>query len=188
MAGWLLVVLCAAAGTYCLLRRHGCAGEDRRAAGGEALMAFGMAVMALPAAVVAQPQWAWLVYAVVFGAAAVRALWAVRPWAGRHLPHHLHHLMGSLAMVYMAVAMTGTWSGAGGAHVGHSVASGASGIPLLTGVLLLYYSGYVLRTGSRLVPVAAHPGGALAWSVRPELALACRLSMGMAMLAMLFTL
>lgn len=53
---------------------------------------------------------------------------------------------------------------------------------------------YVLRSGARLIPVAAAPvpaGGGLAgttWGTRPELALACRLTMGMAMFAMLLTL
>jgi len=60
---------------------------------------------------------------------------------------------------------------------------------------------YVLRTGARLVPVAPHArvaganGGAAvrvtggpAWATRPELTLVCRLSMGLAMLAMLSTL
>lgn len=31
----------------------------------------------------------------------------------------------------------------------------AGGIPLLTGLLLAYYAVYVLRSGARLVPVAA---------------------------------
>ncbi|GGN50369.1 DUF5134 domain-containing protein [Streptomyces albiflavescens] len=178
--GWLLVVLCAATGAYCLLRMRSPVEEQRRTAGGEALMGFGMAAMALPAAVVTPPRWAWLAYAAVFGATAVRTLWASR-WASRTSPHHLHHLMGAVAMVYMAGVMA--------ASPGHH--HGGSGIPLLTGALLLYFTGYVLRSGVRLLPLAtAAPGTprTLGWGDRTELSQACRLSMGIAMLAMLVTL
>ncbi|MFI6643985.1 DUF5134 domain-containing protein [Streptomyces sp. NPDC050504] len=192
MSGWLLVALCAATGAYCLLRmRSGSGADERGSARGEAVMGFGMAAMAVPAAVVAPPEWSWLVYAAVFGAAALRALWLARRDA-----HHLHHLVGSLAMVYMAVAMAPGAGGGGGAHAGHgggggtgAGAAGAGGIPLLTGVLVLYFAGYVLLAGARLVPVASTAGGSgVAWGARPELALACRLSMGLAMLTMLLTL
>lgn len=83
-------------------------------------------------------------------------------------------------MVYMAAVM------AGGTH---------SGLPVLTGALLAYFTGYVLWTGTRLVPVAvAGPEGGTrgartaGLADRPELARACRLSMGIGMLAMLLTL
>ncbi|MGW7278396.1 DUF5134 domain-containing protein [Streptomyces sp. NPDC054844] len=173
-SGWLLVALCAATGAYCLLRMRSSVEEQRRAAGGEALMGFGMAAMAVPAAVFTPPEWAWPGYAVVFGAAGLRALWAAR--SGRH---HLHHLVGAAAMVYMAMVMAGS-----PAH-----AHGTSGIPALTGALLLYFTGYVLLTGVRLMPVVAMAGGgpAAGWGDRPELARACRLSMGIAMVAMLLT-
>ncbi|MCX4825068.1 DUF5134 domain-containing protein [Streptomyces sp. NBC_01142] len=179
MAGWLLVALCGATVAYCLVRMRSCSGEARRAAGGEALMGFGMAAMAVPVAVLALPEWGWVVYAAVFGAAALRTL---RP--ALRGGHHLHHLVGSLTMVYMAVVMR---SG-GGEHAGHS----AAGVPLLTGALLVYYTVYVLRSGFRLMPVPSPAGGAatatLSWGGRPELALACRLSMGIAMLTMLLAL
>ncbi|MET9356940.1 DUF5134 domain-containing protein [Streptomyces sp. NPDC006617] len=192
-SGWLLVALCAATGAYCLLRMRSSVEEQRRAAGGEALMGFGMAAMAVPAAVFAPPDWVWPAYAVVFGAAGLRALWAAR--SGRH---HLHHVVGAAAMVYMAVVMA--------ASPAHGHAHGASGAPLLTGALLLYFTGYVLLTGVRLIPVVAVAGGgpgappapgggagaagraAAGWGDRPELARACRLSMAIAMLAMLLPL
>ncbi|WP_055489488.1 DUF5134 domain-containing protein [Streptomyces sp. TP-A0356] len=174
--GWLLVALCAATGAYCLLRMRSSVAEQRRAAGGEALMGFGMAVMAVPAAAAVPPREAWIGYGAVFGVAAVRALWASRTSA-----HHLHHLMGAFAMVYMAAAMA-----ASPGHHGHD------GVPVVTGVFLLYFAGYVLWSGLRLVPVTAvatagggHPAG---WGDRPELARACRLSMAIGMLAMLLTL
>ncbi|MFF4170560.1 DUF5134 domain-containing protein [Streptomyces sp. NPDC001744] len=182
LSGWLLVALCGATGAYCLLRARRCAGEERRAAGGEALMGFGMAFMALPAGALAPPGWSWGVYAAVFGAAALHGLSTVR-----HGGHHPHHLVGSLAMVYMAVTMAAP--GTPGAHAGHTT-SGAGGVPVLTGLLLLYYAVYVLRAGARLVPVAA-PAGRPAPAPRtpgPELTLACRVSMALAMVAMLVTL
>ncbi|MER7486290.1 DUF5134 domain-containing protein [Streptomyces sp. NPDC126497] len=173
-SGWLLVALCAVTGAYCLLRMRSRVAEQRRAAGGEALMGFGMAVMAVPAAAFTPPAWAWPAFAVVFGAAGLQALWAAR--AGLR---HLHHLVGAVAMVHMAVTMA---SSTGQGH-GH----GGSGTPLLTGVLLLYFVAYVLATGVRLVPVAAVAGSGrdAGWGDRPELARACRLSMGIAMVAML---
>ncbi|PZT70079.1 DUF5134 domain-containing protein [Streptomyces sp. SW4] len=174
-SGWLLVALCAATGAYCLLRMRSSVEEQRRAAGGEALMGFGMAAMAVPAAVFTPPDWAWTAYAVLFAATGLRALWAAR--TGRH---HLHHLVGAGAMVYMSAVMAGSPA--------HGHGHGGSGVPLLTGALLLYFTGYVLLTGVRLVPVAAVAGAAPAgWGDRPELARACRLSMGIAMLAMLLT-
>ncbi|MDX2695840.1 DUF5134 domain-containing protein [Streptomyces ipomoeae] len=181
--GWLLVALCAVTGGYCLLRMRSAVEEQRRAAGGEALMGFGTAVMAVPAAVVAPPRWAWLAYTVVFGAAALRALWAARTGPR----HHLHHLVGALAMVYMAAAMAFS---PGGGH-------GGTGLPLVTGVLLLYFGGYVLWAGVRLLPVPAAAGArvpstapvlrTVGWGDRPELSRACRLSMGIGMFAMLLT-
>ena len=191
MSSWLLMALCGVTGAYCLLRMGNGTREERRTARAEALMGFGMAAMAVPAAVVTPPVWGWAVYVVLFGGAALRAL-----WFARHKGHHLHHLVCSSAMVYMALAMTVP---AQGAHGAHGAGSAASGLPLLTGVLLLYYTVYVLRSGARLVPVAAPAGGAsqdevpvggpvLGWAARPELAAACRLSMALAMLAMLVTL
>ncbi|MFJ4622128.1 DUF5134 domain-containing protein [Streptomyces sp. NPDC088812] len=177
--GWLLVALCAATGAYCLLRMRSSDDEQRRAAGGEALMGFGMAVMAVPAAAFTPPEWAWGAYTAVFGAAALHALWAARSGV-----HHLHHLVGASAMVYMAVVMAAAPAASPGAG-GH--VHGGAGSPLLTGVLLLYFAGYVLVSGVRLLPAGAAAGGTVAWSDRPELARACRLSMGIGMLAMLLT-
>ncbi|MEU2432221.1 DUF5134 domain-containing protein [Streptomyces sp. NPDC007861] len=185
--GWLLVALCAASGAYCLLRARSCTGDERRSAGGEAVMGFGMAAMAVPAAVVPPLPWAWAGYAALFGTAALwalRGLWAARSRASHGDTHHLHHLAGSLAMVYMALTMA---PGTAGGHAHHV---GTGGVPLVTGVLLVYFVTFVLRTGARLVPVAAAatPAGAtVTWGARPELALACRLSMGVAMVAMLLT-
>ncbi|MEV1023423.1 DUF5134 domain-containing protein [Streptomyces sp. NPDC050264] len=176
-AAWLLVALCAATGAYCLLRMRSGVEEQRRTAGGEALMGFGMALMAVPAAILTPPPWAWLLYGTVFGAAAVRALWAARREA-----HHLHHLVGTFAMTYMAVAMAVRPA----THEHH----GTVGAPALTGLLLLYFVGYVLWSGTRLVPagtVTASGPALPGWGDRPELARACRLSMGIGMLSMLLT-
>ncbi|MEZ3180842.1 DUF5134 domain-containing protein [Streptomyces pimonensis] len=177
-SGWLLVALCAANGAYCLLRMRSHVAEQRRAAGGEALMGFGMAVMAVPASVFTPPAWAWPVLAAVFGSAGLQALWAARTGV-----RHLHHLVGAGAMVYMAVTMVASTSTSTGEGHGHS----GSDVPLLTGFLLLYFVAYVFATGVRLVPVTAVAGGGreAGWGDRPELARACRLSMGIAMVAML---
>ncbi|MCS0600938.1 DUF5134 domain-containing protein [Streptomyces sp. LP11] len=185
-AAWLLVALCAATGAYCLLRMRSGVEEQRRAAGGEALMGFGMAVMAVPAAVFTPPEWTWPLYVAVFAGAALHALWAARA-----APHHLHHLVGAGAMVYMSVTMTAAPSAAHHAH-----AHGGAGAPALTGALLLYFTGYVLLSGARLVPatgtgmavgVTSSGPAALRWGDRPELARACRLSMAIGMVAMLLT-
>ncbi|GGX02746.1 DUF5134 domain-containing protein [Streptomyces malachitofuscus] len=183
-SGWLLVALCAATGVYCLLRLRSSVEEQRRAAGGEALMGFGMAVMAVPATAFSPPSWAWPAHAAVFGAAGLHALWAARAGAC-----HLHHLIGAGAMVYMAVTMASASPGHG---QGHPPPHGGTDIPVVTGTLLLYFVAYVLVTGARLVPVTAPAGSGPAgsgpepgWGDRPELARACRLSMGIAMVAML---
>ncbi|MFH9959441.1 DUF5134 domain-containing protein [Streptomyces roseolus] len=196
LSGWLLVALCAVVGAYCALRTRASAGEERRSARAEAVMGFGMAAMALPPAVLTPPSWSWAGYAALFGAAAAADLVAARRDA-----HRLHHAVGSLAMVYMALTMApSAATGAQGVHAAHG-AGAAGGIPLLTGGLLLYYAVYVLRSGARLVPAgpparggratggAGRPGGGgTGWANRPELTLACRLSMGLATLAMLCTL
>ncbi|MEU3772546.1 DUF5134 domain-containing protein [Streptomyces sp. NPDC032472] len=172
LPAWLLVLLCAVSGAYCLgrVRRAGRAADG--AAAGEGLMGLGMAAMAAPSGI---GPWGPQILLGVFCGAAVHALWLLRGGL-----HHAHHLVGSLAMAYMALAGVGAGAGAGG-H-GHGGAP-----PLVTGALLLYYAGYVLLGGARLVPVAGTaplpvPAGPA------ELARACRLAMGMGMLAMLLTL
>ncbi|WP_240108035.1 DUF5134 domain-containing protein [Streptomyces sp. MUM 203J] len=184
MASWLLVALCAATGAYCLvrrarMRRRG-AVRERREAASEAVMAFGMATMGVPAAVFAPPEWVWTVYAAVFGTAAARVLWEIRD--GRR---HLHHLVGCLAMVYMAVPSAGAAAGTHGPHGAHA----GGGLPLVTGALLAYYAGWVLWSGTRTVPVGvAIPRGTGTVLDGPELPFGCRMVMATAMLAMLFTL
>ncbi|MFJ6938765.1 DUF5134 domain-containing protein [Streptomyces sp. NPDC101132] len=196
---WLLVLLCAASGGYCLLRLRTGAAEERAGAGAEALMAFGMAAMAVPAAALWSTEWSRLLLGGVFLGAGAWALWGLRRPDCRR-SHHVHHAVGSLAMVYMVAAMAAV-PGAGGAH--HAV-PGAGGVPLLTGVLLLYYAGYVLRGGVRLLPVAAQGGagtgpaagagggagsgpaaGRASGAARGEVVEACRLAMGIGMFAML---
>ncbi|MGW0394367.1 DUF5134 domain-containing protein [Streptomyces sp. NPDC003042] len=175
---WLLVLLCAVSGAYCLLRARRAGREARGAAAGEALMGFGMAAMAVPSGT---GPWGPEVLLAVFCGAAVHALWLLRGGA-----HHAHHLVGSLAMAYMALSMT-----AGHAH-------GRAGLPVVTGALLVYYAGYVLLGGARLVtagdgapPAAMATATALAPAALAhgpgDLTRACRLAMGTGMLAMLLT-
>ncbi|WP_030762073.1 MULTISPECIES: DUF5134 domain-containing protein [unclassified Streptomyces] len=174
VSSWLLVLLCAVSGAYCLRRAWGSGG----AAAGEAVMGFGMALMAVPLGGRGDG-WRAPVLGVVFCGAALHSLWLLRGGS-----HHAHHLVGSLTMVYMALmAGTGTGSGHGQEH------SQAGGPALLTGALLLYYAGYVMLGGARLITTggtvplrpAAGRGGPT------ELIRACRLAMGMGMLAMLLT-
>ncbi len=169
LSAWLLVLLCAASGAYCLWRVGRSEREARGGAAGEALMGFGMAVMAVPWGI---GPWGPGILLAVFCGAALHALWLLRGGV-----HHAHHLVGSLAMAYMALTMAG-----GHGHGG--------GPPLVTGALLLYFAGYVLLGGARLVtaggvaqPLAGGP------SAKPaELTRACRLAMGIGMLAMLLSL
>ncbi|MGX1836099.1 DUF5134 domain-containing protein [Streptomyces diastaticus] len=179
-AAWLLVVLCLASGAYCLLRMRA-RGPGGQEAAGEALMGFGMAVMAVPAAFVTLPGAVWLAGAAAFTATGVHAI-----LAARRSPHHLHHLVGSAAMVYMSLVM----AAAPTSHHAHHTAPG--GLPVVTGVLLAYFAGYALLAGVRLIPapVAASGGpspaaGPPGWGERAELALVCRLTMAIAMVSML---
>ncbi|GAA3193106.1 MULTISPECIES: DUF5134 domain-containing protein [Streptomyces] len=157
LTSWLLVVVCAVAGGYCLSRARRGTAAQRSQARGQALMGLAMAVMALPTAVFAPPPWLAWGYAAVFTVAAVRALWL----------RHAHHAVDSLAMVYMALAMTpllaadpamtGTAPMAmPGGHGGATAAghTGMGGPPLVTGALLVYYAASVVLAGLRLIPGA----------------------------------
>ncbi|MFD7664258.1 DUF5134 domain-containing protein [Streptomyces sp. NPDC059788] len=188
--GWLLVLLCAGAGAYCLSSvRRGTAAQQREARG-EALMGLGMAAMAVPASAVAQPLWAPWVFAGVFGTA---GLWAL-------LRRHPHHAVGAAAMVYMSLAMVSVPGGgpSGGGHAAHTGSvedtgsMGPAGVPVFTALLLAYYAVYVVAAGVRLAPAPpnAADGGAAdpvraAW---PEVVGACRVAMGIGMFAMLLAL
>ncbi|SCK08311.1 hypothetical protein H181DRAFT_00359 [Streptomyces sp. WMMB 714] len=200
--GLLLAALCAVTGGACLLRARGAGGMQRSTAWSEALMGWGMAVMALagslPAAAVPP-----FVLASLFGVVAVWELRLLRTRLrergerpARGSAHHLHHMTGALAMIYMALAAPGAQAGGGHAHA----ASGANlaATPLLSGVLLAYFAAYVLRTGLRLLPgppgLALPAGTAAGRGQHPpscaahgagELAGACRVAMGTGMLAML---
>ncbi|MFE3887080.1 DUF5134 domain-containing protein [Streptomyces lydicus] len=197
LVGWLLVLLCAAAAAYCLVRARTGPDAYRGDARGEGLMALGMAAMALPASAVTQPRWSPWMFTAAFAAAGVWAL----------ARRHLHHAVGTFAMVYMALAMvvpsdpmnaagaagrTGSMSpmGAMGSMgsmgraesmgtMGAMDHAGPGGVPLLTGLLLAYYTVYVIAAGVRLAPAEAGPPGVLR---------ACRVAMGIGMLAMLLTL
>ncbi|MGA5702963.1 DUF5134 domain-containing protein [Peterkaempfera bronchialis] len=197
--GWLLAALTGAAGLYCLARvwrpatGAGCAGAAQRGAAGresdaaEALMGLGMAAMALPLARHGGlPPTAWA--AVFGGVGAWFAAGALRRSAARDRAHRLHHALGAGAMVYMALAMAA--GGTAGPHgTGHSGMAGGPPLPLLTGLLLVYFGGYALWAGSGLLRsggVAAASGGRTLL-LAPGLARECRLVMGLGMFAMLLT-
>ncbi|WP_328472220.1 DUF5134 domain-containing protein [Streptomyces sp. NBC_00448] len=145
LVAWLLVALSAAAAVSCLVRAEN---KD------EAVMGAGMAVMAVPVSVLDPHRWAAPVFAVVYAMAALRAVLPGRHPSG----HRVHHVVCSAAMVYMAVAM----ARAAPSGAGHTMVMGGAGSSAVTGLFLLYFAVYVLRTGVRLayapVPVSA-PGG-----------------------------
>jgi hypothetical protein len=165
VSGWLLVALCGAGGAHGLARLRHRSPAARRAAADDALMGIGMAAMAFPAA--AAPPWVWAGAAVLYTVAALPSLPALRgPGAGAAA----HHLVGSLAMVHMSVAMAGP-----GGHGGPGAAR------LLTGALLLYCTVYVLVCGGRLAAPAETAGG----GADEVMARARRLAASLAVLAML---
>ncbi|MGW7491568.1 DUF5134 domain-containing protein [Streptomyces sp. NPDC054786] len=206
LVGWLLVLLCAAAATYCLVRARTCPAAHREDARGEGLMALGMAAMALPASAVTPPQWSPWLFTAAFGTAGVWAL----------ARRHLHHAVGTFAMVYMALAMavpsdhmnpTGSARPSGSMSSMSSVGptgsmdamehAGPGGVPLLTGLLLAYYTVYVIAAGIRLVPVSGGAAGPVTEGTAadepsdagpPGVLRACRVAMGIGMLAMLLAL
>ncbi|MFG2295747.1 DUF5134 domain-containing protein [Streptomyces sp. NPDC048603] len=165
LPSWLLVLLCAASGAYCLLRGRGPA--DRA----DGVMGLGMAAMAVPQA--AGVRGFHLALGAVFCVASVHALWQLRA-GGRH---HAHHLVGSLAMVHMAFSP--------GARV-------LTGALLLYYTAYVLLSGVRLVPGpAPAAAVAGAGGGAGGTAVAggtgepAGLTRACRLAMGMGMFAML---
>ncbi|TDT95900.1 uncharacterized protein DUF5134 [Streptomyces sp. 846.5] len=199
--GWLLTGLMGATGLYCLVRlvRRSASRAERELDASEALKGLGMAAMAVPLGLGRQVPVA--VWVVLFGVAAVWSLGAglLRGGGspGGHRGHHLYHGVGHLAMVYMAVAMAagaGTSAAMPGMAGMAGMAAGA-GWPLVTGALLVFFGGYAVLAGARLIAApAAVPAGAGALqrgSVAsrllgaPELPQACRMVLGMGMFTML---
>ncbi|MFJ5232023.1 DUF5134 domain-containing protein [Kitasatospora sp. NPDC088391] len=182
LVSWLLAVLSAGTGGYCGWRVHRrraqppCGGAHRSRHEPdvlEAAMALGMAGMALLPGVF----WGWP-YALL---AAVLLVGALAGRDGGLRAHRLHHGIGALAMAYMALAMAG---GPAGGHAGHHVRMG--GPPVLTGLLLVYFGGYALWEGSRVL-AAAGAGPGAGGTVAAPLPRACRAAMGIGMFAMLLT-
>lgn len=197
LVGWLLVVIGSATGLSCLLRAGAAAGAvlapgERRVARAEGVKGLGMALMAVPGPALDQHPWGAPLFTVVFGG---MALWSVAlPRRGGHPGHHVHLALGAAAMVYMALATAAAPAGmAGMRDADHT----RTGIPVVTGLLMGYFAGYALWAGIRMLPAAgqapaavgAGPGAGVAGGVlaTPELAAACRVSLGIGMLAMLLT-
>ncbi len=125
------------------------------------------------------------------------AVWSVVAAAARGgmAGHHMHLVLGAAAMVYMAVAMA---TAPAGSMAGMAGMRGAPpGVPVVTACLLAYFAGYALWAGATHAarghrdthgrgrrPGAGAAGGVLA---APELAAACRVSLGIGMFAMLLT-
>ncbi|MEU6172155.1 DUF5134 domain-containing protein [Streptantibioticus parmotrematis] len=211
LVGWLVVLLGAATGISCLLRsRRACAltSGERRVARAEGIKGLGMALMAVPASALDQRPWGPPLFTVVFGG---MTLWSLSLLIREHHPaHHVHLAVGSAAMVYMAVAMGLAPSGAGMTSMGDmgGMAGGSIGVPFLTGLLLVYFGLYAVWAALRMLPaVGAEPVGSSAVGAgasagvgagvasgvpgavlrAPELAAACRVSLGIGMFAMLLT-
>ena len=187
LIGWLVAAVCATTGVSCLLRTRGrvaLGAAERRVVRAEGVKGLGMALMALPAPALEQRPWcAWL-FAAVFGA---MALWPVLlSRRGGHAAHHAHLSVGAGAMAYMAVTAATAPAG----MPGMAGAAGGAGIPWVNAILLAYFGLYALWAGLRMLPavspaaVVSPAGGVLA---APELAAACRVSLGMGMFAMLLT-
>ncbi|MFJ5925974.1 DUF5134 domain-containing protein [Kitasatospora sp. NPDC092948] len=177
LVNWLLAALATGSGGYCGWRVRQTRWTDRSCGDGraarresdvlEAAMGLGMAGMALLPGV----PWGWP-YALLAAVLLVGAL------AGRGAglrAHRLHHGIGALAMAYMALAMAGAPPGG---HAGHHAA--AAGLPVVTGLLLVYFGGYALWVGGRVIAAGGPP-------VAPPLPRACRAAMGIGMVAMLLT-
>lgn len=208
LVGWLLVVLGTATGLSCLLRTRAAAGMrlprgERGVARAEGVKGLGMALMAVPGSVLDQHPWSTPLFTAVFGA---MALWSVALlWRGGHPVHHVHLALGAAAMVYMTVAMAAVPDADGMAGMAGMGGTGTArtGVPLVTGALLGYFALYALWAGLRMLPAtvrtAAVPGGTAAEGpdgaggadggvlAAPELAAACRVSLGIGMFAMLLT-
>ena len=144
---WLLVSLCVLVGGVCLLRAHrlrGAAGSGGAGAAGEAWMGFAMAAMALepvsggllPTALPAALAGAGLLGE---SALAVRELTRCPSGGG----HRLHHLLGAAVMAYMAWRMARGDPATGSAE------------QALTAAATVYFAGYALLSGVRLLPAPA---------------------------------
>ncbi|WP_405016535.1 DUF5134 domain-containing protein [Kitasatospora sp. NBC_00070] len=171
LVSWLLAALAVASSAFGLYRLRVGLGDCDPAGQGsdaaEALMGLGMAGMVLRPGIV----WGWL-FALL---ALALLLGALAPGAPR--AHRLHHGVGALAMTYMGLA-----------PAGHH---GSMGPPAVTGALLVYFGGYALWTGSRLLSVPDGPVGPVGVgriAVGPAaVSRACRTAMGVGMFAMLLT-
>ncbi|MEY9873909.1 hypothetical protein ABH931_003403 [Streptacidiphilus sp. MAP12-33] len=178
---WLLGLLCGGAGAYCAARlclRRAAPPAHRASDATEAVMGLGMAAMA---AGLATPTG---VGVAVYGSAAVASL-VFGALASGHRAHHVYHLVGHAAMVYMTVAM----AGGSRAMAGMSGMAGGPtrGVPVLTGALLVGCLAVSVATGLRLVSAAVPAGmdGPRPLWRAPALPDACRVVMGLSMATML---
>ncbi|HEX3589245.1 MAG TPA: DUF5134 domain-containing protein [Pseudonocardiaceae bacterium] len=115
--------------------------------------------------------------AVFFGATLLRRS---SDWSGHESWDHTHHLMASLGMVYMVVAL-----GDAAAMAGMSMS-----LPPLAGAFGVYFLLYALWSGARAVRLAPGPAGCSGSpSVlgRPLAVHGCRALMGAGMAYVLFT-
>jgi len=177
-ARWLSVPLLAAVSACCLLRlltgRRSTGAPARHEDIGQVVMGIAMIAMLL-SWVNLIPRAVWVfgfaVQATVFG-------WLLlRGRQPKHAPAHdawqnVHHLVASLAMVYLMVALAGTVS------VRHPMA-----LPALAGSFATYF---VVYSGWSVLRVAATgAAGSTGLLRQPRLVEGCRAAMGLGMAAML---
>lgn len=185
--------------------RVGCS-TDRSSDASHGVMSLGMAAMFWPWGNPAQgnpvPALYWQVlFGITAGWFAVRLLRGVRSAAiqqpGSGVGADLHHVLGSLAMVYMLAAVP---AGHGMAHGMDMPGMGSSGIalPVLAWVLVAYFLVFAVRLGAQLAEpvsiVAATSTGAAVLGdgprgvvTSPHLLGSCRVVMGIGMSYMLVT-
>jgi Domain of unknown function (DUF5134) len=188
---WVITAVFVAVTVTCLLRLASTARRTNRPAGlprrhedlGHIVMAIGMIAMVL--------SWTWLlptpVWVLVFGAQAVffGAVLLRRPagWSDQDNWDHTQHMMASIGMIYMVLAIGGT--GMAGMDMGTSPLAGAFGV---------YFLIYAVWSGLRATQLApAGVGVSAGWSglplvlSRPLAVHGCRALMGGGMAYLLLT-
>jgi hypothetical protein len=217
--GWLFTAVLTLIAVYCLaclltvVGGRAAAESDSSSDFAHVLMGAGMAAMFLPLgnpmpSVVWQVLFlavaAWFCVLLVRRTVAVTVPATASPVASVGAPaHHLHHVIASLAMVYMlglparADAASGISMSHGdmpGMAMSHPTSPGLS-LPVLTWALVAYFVAHALWSGVRLFPVGSGPAAGAVPGVsrrsahavlrQPGLIRVCNLTMGVGMAYML---
>ncbi len=203
---WVFVAVFVAVALLCVVRllahrrdaaRSGC-GTDRISDASHGVMGLGMAAMFSPWGAPVPALYWQVLFGALAGVFAVRMIRrGTRPAAIRQPGTDLHHVIGSLAMVYMLGAIPAGHSMAADMSMPGMASTGIA-LPVLAWVLVAYFLVYAVRLGARLVepasPVAATSAGAVAVGggprgvvTSPHLLGSCLIFMGIGMSYMLVT-